>query len=133
MSAQEGETLGQATLRGDIGKVKSLVLARTQLSAVLGDNKAESQEDLNFALSYAASNGHSAIVSFLLDHGAQIRAGTILSATEDLTNARAIFEIFIRHGWDINAGAITPSMFSPRFNGPRYPILRYMSSSPASL
>lgn len=91
MSNEERWALGEACEQGDLKRVEALVNPPSNPTA----------EVLNYGLSTAASEGHSAVVSFLFDKGAEMTAATTVLAANG--HSPAVFQVFLDHGWDINS------------------------------
>jgi ankyrin repeat protein len=60
-----------------------------------------SKPPLQDALGIAAAHGHTDIVSFLLDHGAEITPLAVVAASK--SGSSHAFQVFLDHGWDINS------------------------------
>jgi hypothetical protein len=86
---------------GDLDIVKS-VLQMWRSEAWGSDPTAES---LLPALVAASINGHVPIVTYLLDHGAEILSAVPGLATNAALNVDLIpvFQAYVDHGWDINS------------------------------
>lgn len=124
MSEQFVDDLQGAASRGDFETVESLLQTQPLTSILCEADLEELQEKLNDALSNAALKGHSAIVSLLLDHGAQIEPFTIACAARAGPNIQPVFEALLEHGWNVNDGAIASSPFSSRgYSGYYTPVL----------
>lgn len=93
------ETIEQASATGNLALVQNWV---QRLSVYRGTALEESMlQRLEFSLSEAASHGHPAIFSYLLDQGLPIDEHVIRSA-KSVENFQALLE----HGWDVNSKAL---------------------------
>ncbi len=88
--------LDDACREGDLQRLQSL----------LNPPAKPTDEDLEYALTAAAEEGHSHIVSFLLDHkGVEITDTMVARATHG--NSTAVYQAFLDHGWDINTKGVS--------------------------
>lgn len=91
----ENPTLCAASASGNLKTVKTeLQLWKSRLLP-----SEITAKHLNEALRSAITAGHSSIVSFLLDQGAQLSPIMILEGLHETTS---MFQVFLDHGWDIN-------------------------------
>lgn len=72
-----------------------------QVKAVLDASPASSQDELDAALEHATWRGDVEIVGLLLSRGARLKEISFIGATR--TRNPALFEEFLKHGWDINS------------------------------
>lgn len=113
MATNSEITLEKAVSASDVSTVQTLLQS--------GQHQ---QHDLNKALIDAAYNGDAAMVSLLMDNGAEIQPQAVMGAVRKIRNAQAIFEVYLRHGWDINMRGVIRWGF--KATGPtNYPIIRY--------
>ena len=90
--------LRDACKLGDISRVASLV---EHLKAETLAEKVDSKY-LNSGLASAVAAGHHLVVDYLLDQGAVLRPSLVTLAMGACPSAET-FEVFLRHGWDINS------------------------------
>ena len=95
MNTELGWALEEACDEGNLERVQSLVNPPSNPTPI----------DLSYALTVAASRGHSTTFSFLLDQGAQISSVTPVHASNGRSSA--IFQALLDHDWDINSKGST--------------------------
>ena len=82
---------------GDLGRCQMLVQQwRLEAPAIKA-------QDLTPALAAAVGNKHLQTVAYLLDQGATISGNIMILALGETSDAIAMFQTFLEHGWDINS------------------------------
>jgi hypothetical protein len=93
----EHSKIYKAARSGSLSAVRALVQQLQEQHASTETLERNLQDGLGAACSYKRT----AIISYLLDHGAKLDEWLVGSATDKNTPV-AIFETFLNHGWDFN-------------------------------
>lgn len=87
----------EAAKEGNLDSVKSLLDQWRSDDSLAGPTA----HHLRWTLIEAAQSNHSTLVSYLLEHGAEIDPVVLSNAAAKKSSA-AVWQAFLDHGWDIN-------------------------------